>query len=413
MTVEASPATAFGYSGLLRSPGVARLFASLLLARVSGQMVVVALVLFVLGRYHSPQLAGVTVALATIPGLVVAPLAGALLDSARKSRLIALDYGIGALTSLSVAVLAALNWLPAPLLLIIVALSSLSAPLSFAGARSLVPLVAPRHLWERANALDNATYLVATLGGAPVAGALVGWIGGGWTIGVTGFLLVAAAGLIAGLNEPTRSRGGDGSVVRNAWLGLRYVVRNASLRGLALTLSIANVGNGIVVVALPVLVLARFHQGPAAVGILWGLFGAAALVSSLLVGRTRIQGRERALILVALLISALALALLPLAPVVWVLVVAVVVMGFGTGPFDVSVFTLRQRRTEQAWFGRVFAVSMSLNSVGAPVGSALAGPLIGYSLDVALWVAVAVTLVAAIFPMVAIPARDDPPVESL
>lgn len=407
MTAEATAATRFGYAGLLRAPGVARLFASLLLARVSGQMVVVALVLFVLGRYHSPELAGVAVALATIPGLVVAPVAGALLDRARKSRLIALDYGIGALTSLSVAALAALNWLPAPLLLVIVAVSSLSAPLSFAGARSLVPLVAPRNLWERANALDNATYLVATLGGAPVAGALVGWIGGGWTIGVTGLLLVAAAVFIVGLNESPRAPGGDGSVVRNAWLGLRYVIRNASLRGLALTLSIANVGNGIVVVALPVLVLARFHQSPAAVGILWGLFGAAALVSSLLVGRTRIQGRERALILVALLISAFALTLLPLAPVVWVLVIAVVVMGFGTGPFDVSVFTLRQRRTEQAWFGRVFAVSMSLNSVGAPLGSALAGPLIGYSLDIALWVAVAVTLVAAIFPLLTIPAHDE------
>ena len=34
------------------------------------------------------------------------------------------------------------------------------------------------------------------------------------------------------------------------------------------------------------------------------------------------------------------------------------------GPFDISLFTLRQRRTDPAWFGRAFAVSMSLNFVG-------------------------------------------------
>ena len=408
MRTAAPPAASSGYGPLLRTPAVARLFASLLLARIGGRMVSVAFVLFILGRYHSPQLAGAAVALGTFPGLVVSPLAGALLDRTRKSTLIAIDYGVAALTSLSVAVLAGLDWLPAPLLLLIVGLSSLSAPLSFAGARSLVPLVAPRQLWERANALDNATYLIATLGGAPLAGVLVGWIGGGWTIGVTGVLSAAAAILMVGLKEPRRASPSDGSVARNAWLGLKYVVENPSLRGLALTLSITNVGGGIVLIALPVLVLTRFHQAPAVVGILWGVFGTAALVASLLIGRVRIQGRERLLILAALAVTVVALAVLPIAPATWVLLVAMVVMGFGTGPFDVSVFTLRQRRTDPAWFGRVFAVSMSLNSIGAPIGSGLAGPLIGRSLNTALWAAVAFTLVAALFPLFVIPAQDEP-----
>ena len=82
-------------------------------------------------------------------------------------------------------------------------------------------------------------------------------------------------------------------------------------------------------------------------------------------------------------------------------------MGLANGPFDISFFTLRQRRTPPAWFGRAFAVSMSVNFVGTPIGSALAGTLIERSLDVALWSAVAVTLVAAIFPMLTIPATDD------
>ena len=50
---------------------------------------------------------------------------------------------------------------------------------------------------------------------------------------------------------------------------------------------------------------------------------------------------------------------------------------------------------------------MSLNSLGNPIGSALAGPLIAWSLNGALWVAVGITLIAAVFPLLAIPARDD------
>ena len=40
-------------------------------------MLAIALILFVLSRYHSPQLAGVTAFLAIFPGLVVSPIAGA------------------------------------------------------------------------------------------------------------------------------------------------------------------------------------------------------------------------------------------------------------------------------------------------------------------------------------------------
>jgi predicted MFS family arabinose efflux permease len=90
-----------------------------------------------------------------------------------------------------------------------------------------------------------------------------------------------------------------------------------------------------------------------------------------------------------------------------VVALAIALIGLANGPFDIGLFTLRQRRTDPAWFGRAFAVSMSLNSVGNPIGSALAGPLIARSLNVALWAAVAACLLAAVFPMLLIPAGDD------
>jgi len=110
-------------------------------------MVTVTLILFVLARYHSPQLAGLTAFLAIFPGLVVSPLAGALLDRHGRARLVVLDYLIAAVSVGLIAMLSARALLPAGRLLAIVAVASLTNPLSNTGAQSLFPVLAPPALW--------------------------------------------------------------------------------------------------------------------------------------------------------------------------------------------------------------------------------------------------------------------------
>ena len=366
----------------------------------------VALVLFVLTRYHSPQLAGATAFFTILPGLLVSPLAGALLDRRGRARFVVLDYLIAAFAVGLIAALSAMHALPPPLLLAIVGLASLTNPLSGAGARSLFPILVPRELWERANGLDSSGHLFSTLVGAPLGGVLVGWVGGEWALAAAGAVFIAAAVVMLRLPDPSTATESHGPVLLNAWLGLRYVVRNPTLRGLAITLSTLNLGGGILEIAIPVLVLGRLQQGPATVGFLWGGLGVAGLLSALLAGRVATLGRERKIILGGIVTQAIAMASLPFATSVPAVAIAMIVMGAANGPFDISMFTMRQRRTDPAWFGRAFAVSMSVNFIGTPIGSAFAGPLIGKSLDLALWVAVVLALVGAVLSMLTIPARD-------
>lgn len=387
-------------------PGFKRLYAGMLLGRMAGSMLFVALVLFVLQRYHSPQLAGATAFMAALPGVVVAPVAGALLDRYGRARLVVLDYTVAALSLGLIAGLSAAHLLAAPALLAIVAVASLTNPLSWAGARSLFPILAPRHLWERANGLDSSGHVIATLLASPFAGTLVGVVGGEWALAASGAVYLTAAAVMLRLPDPRTTARQVGSVLGNAWLGLLYTLRNPTLRGLALTLSIYNVGNGILTIAVPVLVLGRLHSGPSTVGLLWGAMGGAGLASALVTGRFNTEGKERNLIVGAILLGTVATALLPLAGSLAVVTAALVLLGLATGPFDIGLFTLRQRRTDPAWFGRAFAVSMSLNSAGNPIGSAVAGPLVGWSVSLALWVAVAFALLAVVFPILTIPARN-------
>jgi predicted MFS family arabinose efflux permease len=269
-----------------------------------------------------------------------------------------------------------------------------------------MPSIVPDHLWERANALDNTTFVLAAVMGAPLAGALVGFASPEWALGVTGLVFAGAGLSILGVRDPVHARG-TGRVLTDAWAGLVYVIRNRTLTGLAVTFFAYGVGWGGLAIAIPVLVLGRLHQGPAVVGYIWGAVGAAGFVATLIAGRIRTRGRERQLMAASMFGVAVAIAVLPLASSVLLVAAALVVVALVEAPFDIAFLTLRQRRTDPAQFGRVFAVSVSLNMLGNPVGSALAGPLIAWSLNAALWVAVAATLIGALFPILVIPDKDD------
>ncbi|TMD83961.1 MAG: MFS transporter [Chloroflexi bacterium] len=383
------------YRDLFRIPSFPRLATGVLLARTASQMMLLTLVLFVLQRFHSPSLAGITVFLSIAPGVALSPIAGALLDRHGRVRLITLDYLVGTVTLALIAGLDFGGQLTPWVLLPIVAVSSLTYSLSNSGARSLIPLIVPKPLWDRANALDSIAYALTMGVGPASAGALTAWAGPRLALIVTAAVFLLAAALIIRLPEPiaaNRSR----AVLAEAWAGLTYVlIRNPALRGIALVVSIMNLGYGVLLVALPVMVLQRLHGGPALVGTLWAVFGLASIPSALVAGRISSEGRERLVMVFCDVVAGLGVAVLAFAGNVWLVAAVMLIAGLSNGPFDVSMFSMRQRRTDPAWYGRAFAVSMGLNWAGQPIGSAISGPVIHLGLTVTFLVAAAFMLVAA------------------
>jgi predicted MFS family arabinose efflux permease len=195
-------------------------------------------------------------------------------------------------------------------------------------------------------------------------------------------------------------------LIGDAWAALLYVVRHRSLRGLAITLFLANLGFGVIPVGIPVLVLRHLHGSAANVGQIFAVVGLAGLAAGLLVGRVNTEGRERLLIAGSIALQVPTLVLLAFTSS-WTMVFAIAVIAGITGSIiNVGIFALRQRRTDPAWFGRAFAVSMSLNFAGAPIGSALSGPLLEHSIAVPLLLGAAMTAVAVVAAFVLIPGRE-------
>ena len=374
----------------------------MLLARTASTMVQLVLVLFALERFHSPGVAGAVTFLALAPGLLVSPIGGALLDRHGRVKLMVLDYIVAAISLALIVALGATDLLSVMPLLAIVTVSSLTFPLSQTGVRTLFPLLVPRPLWERANAIDSNGYVVSSILGPAVAGVLVATVGSLWALALTSAMYLVAAAVTLGVRDPLGSVP-HGKLLSDAWAGLVYVARHPSLRGLALSVSTNNIANGLFYIGLPVLVLTRLGGGPAEVGQLFALSGVTAAVSVLFVGRIGTEGRERELLAGAMLLIAVGYVALLLAPNLIVVAIVMLLIGIATGPFDVVLFTMRQRRTDPAWLGRAFAVSMSLNFIGFPVGSAIGGATAGISLEATFGAAVALSVLAAVITFLAIP----------
>jgi MFS family permease len=356
----------------------------------------------VLAHYHSPALAGWALFLAHIPGLLLTPIVGALLDRQGRKRLIRLDYTVAASMLSLLGGLVLVGYLPPWLLLVIVAIGSLTTPLSESGARSLFPVVVPRAYWDRVNALDSASLAFATVAGPALAGLCYASLGAAPTFLITASVFVVANLIIRGMREPQHLAVKQEPLLAAAWESLRYVVRHRTLRGISITVFMSNVPYGILSVALPVLAFQSFHWDAGTVGLLWALAGVATIISGIVVGRFNSEGRERSLMLVGIGLEALCCLLILLQTPV-ALVAGLVIFGLGTGPYDLGLFAVRQRRTDPRKFGRVLAISMGLNFAGVPVGSAIAGVLSQWTVVVALGVAAAIALLGCVIPFLVIP----------
>jgi len=411
------PTTEASYRALLRIPTLVRILILMQIARVAQSMVSVALVLFTLDRFGSPAFAGFVTFASVFPGLLISPLAGALLDRHGRIRLVLLDYVVALIAMILIGVLAVADALPGPLLLMIAVVSSLTAILSHVGLRSLFPILVPEHLWERVNAVDSNGYVVAIILGPPAAAGMVAVFGGPIALIVIGVAFgVAAVSLVGVPDPPSPSSSTKGRLLEDAWDGVVYTWRNPTLRGLGFAITLVNLTNGMTTIVLPLIILDRFGLNEAVVGLIFAASGISGVASAFLFGRMDTRGREWALLVWPILALAPTVALMLLAasqaaivPLGLALLVTYsLLIGFLAGPVDIALFTVRQRRTDPAWMGRAFAVSMAFNFLGMPIGAAVAGILADSSIESAILIlGIGGALAAAASAALLVP-RTDP-----
>ncbi|MFF3515106.1 MFS transporter [Streptomyces sp. NPDC002573] len=385
-SAETAPLT---YRQVLASRNVPQLLLAACLSRLAGGMLLFVIVLYVITEFHSVSMAGLCGFFMTLPGFLVSPIAGAVLDRLGAVRAVALDTMSSAVFISGIALLALGGVSTEPVLFVLLALYSLTSPLTAGGIRTLFPRFVPEAAYDKANALDLSTFSAIDVVGPLLAGAMFAAIGPNPTL-----FAIAGMYVLAGLSLNLLCGGTAGApsaprrhLLRSAWEGITYLFRNPTLRGLAVSYALYQAAAGMLIVIVPVVVAERLDGGRPVdryVGLMWAITGLAGAVGGLIAGKVLRVGVARRYMVAATLVCAVAIFPVSALGSLVTLGIGLMLVGLAEGAVNVSLLSLRQRRTEPDRLGRIMTVSISVNLIGFPIGTALGGALATHSVTVAL-----------------------------
>ncbi|CDM60190.1 MULTISPECIES: MFS transporter [Rhizobium] len=386
------------YRDLLKIPGLFPLIVAATLSRLAGRMFVLTLVLFALAQFSSSTVAGWLTFAAIVPGLIVSPLAGVLLDRVGPTIAVRIDMIASAVFVVAISFVGWAGWSSPPTLFILVMLFSLTGPLGAAGTRILLPRLVPPGALDQANALDIAVYAIVDVVGPAMAGVVLVWLGPEAAMAVIAAAYAGAAICLPHVQHLPGSDPAHTSFLRQTIEGIQMVARQPTLRGLAVSYSLYEITWGALYVVVPVYVADHYATaaGDSVTGLLWAAMGIAGGLGALLAGHVRTTGRERGVMAAGMVVTAFAAWPVGAEFGFGGLAAGLVLAGVASGPINVALLTLRQRRTDPQQLGRVLSISISLNGAGFPLGSAIAGMVIPESLSATFVLAGVASVVAAI-----------------
>ncbi|NUT95567.1 MAG: MFS transporter [Saccharothrix sp.] len=309
---------------------------------------------------------------AVVPGILLAPYAGALADRYDRRRIMLLaDSGAGVVTAL---LLVAVSTDALAVWQIYVA-SALTATLNsfhLIAYQALVPaLVPPKHL-GRVNGLMQLTQGVQIA--APlVAGALLGLVGlrGVLVIDVVSMVFAVAALLPARL--PAGASGSRGGGASGLGAGLRWLRGAPGLFTLCVVFGVWNFLFAVAGGLVQPLILS--FSSPATLGVLMAAGGSGLFVGGLVMGAWGGPKRRVLGIYAGLGLGGLFLVLHSLAPSPWLIGVAAPAFLFTLPLMNTCCVTLLQTKVDKDVLGRVLGVVRTLSTAAMPIAYLVIGPL--------------------------------------
>lgn len=262
-----------------------------------------------------------------------------------------------------------------PLLLLVGFGLGLLAPFFDNASSAVVPdLVGPGEL-ERANGYQQVSLLLlANLIGPPVGAALF-VLNQGLPILIDAISYAVAAVLIWSMRKaaPAPERSAERHLGRELAEGLRFLWRHTLLRSLCLLLVVVNAVNAGIVAILVLYVLDELELPPAGFGWMVAIYATGGVAGAFLAPRLSRSMSVFASLLTAMIIGSVSIICFGLVPELAMVIVAGIVLGFGSAWWSVVTITMRQRIVPKELLGRVTSVYRMVAFAAAPLGAVGAG----------------------------------------
>jgi MFS family permease len=363
-------------TALRRSHGYPQFLTAATVARLADEMFAVGVVLLVLERTNSPALAGLTVAAATLPGMLSGPVIGAWLDrTGRRSLIYKVDRLLLAVVLL--AILAAAGRTPDVVVPLLAFITGLTLPVTMTGFTSMIPLIVEQEILPSANAVEAASLNVALIGGPALAGIIAGVSGPPAAIVAEVVLTLVALALI--LRIPNLNRGAAEQPLplgQSIAEGLRHIVHERVLRVASAASAVNNLGWGLLMVVFPLWAAGDLGASRSASGAIWSAFAAGSLFGALALARVQARHPQEWVLFVGMVVMGAGMLTWVLAASLPVALVFVTLTAVIEGPSIAAVFSLRQQRTPPGLIAQVNGTLGSVQIGAFAIGSAIGGPLV-------------------------------------
>ena len=335
----------------------------------------------ILERTDSPAFAGLVAAISALPGILVSPIGGWMVDHIGRR---AVSIGADLLSSLSVAafpIVAATFGLSNPSILLIAVLGATFDPAGYTARRTLLADVAKASDadLDHLNGMHDGIMGVAWILGPAVGAGLIASVGAVNSFWVSASLFIVAALAVSFLrvgDAAKKSRDIAKSSGEETNSSIRIGVKTLWDDKVLRTLSVALLIIAAVYLPTEAVVLPTYFEdvdNPRGLGFVISALAAGSAVGSFGYGWISARMKRKTLIRLILLGSALSIIPMAFLPPLSVLMLSGFLLGLSWGPYNPLISTLVQQRVPAQLHGRVFGVQTAVFYAAPPLGMVLAG----------------------------------------
>jgi len=317
---------------------------------------------------------GIAAAARLLPFLLLSPVGGLVADRLDKRRLLAVTQSASALAALAFAICDWAGAMSYPLLLALSLVLGCLTVVDNPARQAFIADLVPREALANAVILNSVSLNVARVLGSLVGGGLVALVGAPWCflINAGSFLAVLASLALMradGIARPPRAPREPGQIRA----GFRYVASTPTLAIPLLMITVTGTLAYEFPISLPLLATGAFAGDAGTYGVMAATMAAGSIVGGLVAASRPGAMRPAALAVSAIGWGAVILAA-ALAPSLWLELLALVLVGYGSITFNAAAKTTLQLGARAELRGRVMAL-WSLAWGGSTV---VGGPLVGW-----------------------------------
>lgn len=346
---------------------------------LANSIVMITIPWLILERTDSPAFAGLVVAISALPGLIISPIGGWLIDHiGRRSVSIGADI-LSSLSVMAFPIFAALFDLTNLAILLIALVGAIFDPAGYTARRTLLSDVArdSKTNLDQLNGIHEGFLGVSWIAGPALGAWLIATVGSINSFWVSAALFVLAALAIALLRlSPEISTVRADEVPSKSDRGLRVGFATLWQDNLLRTITIAILVIAAVYLPTEAVVLPTYFENldnPTGLGLVISALACGSAIGAF--GYGWVAKRISRKTLVRFTLIGCAIAIIPMAslPPLPILVASGFMLGLAWGPFMPLMSTLIQQRVPSDQHGRVFGVQTAVFYAAPPLGMILAG----------------------------------------